>query len=94
MNFLWALGAFKIYARSIGHDLKPGIKNPTQVEMEASDSIENLKMEIKAAMKLSIGVDQMRLNFEGKQLEDGRTLGDYGIGNEAKVSVLPPLKGY
>ena len=42
--------------------------------MEADDSIEHLNIEIRAAQKLPVRVDQIRLIFKGKELEDGRTL--------------------
>lgn len=63
----------------------------TKFEIKLCDTVEMLKEKIKA--KEGVPIDQQRLVFTGKQLEDGRTFSDYNIQKGSTLLLILRLCG-
>ena len=80
-------GGFQIFIRS-------NFDGTTKsIDYDIENTVEELKEKIYQLKIVSIKPDQQRMIFNGKQLEDNRTLADYQIQANSLIHVAIRLKG-
>eukprot|EP00973_Karenia_brevis_P005211 715643-Karenia_brevis.AAC.1 len=78
--------------RKLGEDPEMATSG-TQISLTVSGDLTLLLLKEKILDRLDIPIDQQRLIFEGKQLEDGRTLSSYRIDNNCTLHLVFRLRG-
>ena len=81
---LHVVGRFPCPTRPTPYEMKrKTVPDYTIIDVEPSDSIENIKAKIQD--KKGIPIDLQSLYFEWKQLEDGRTFSDYNFQDQSTI---------
>ncbi len=61
------------------------------VDVDGNDFVENIRQRIMD--KDGVSPDHQRLIFAGKQLEDGKTIRDYGISKNSTIHLVLRCRG-
>ncbi|KAL8100510.1 ubiquitin-ribosomal protein eL40y fusion protein-like [Apium graveolens] len=67
--------------------------NTVSLDVESSDSIKQLKALVAEKNHVASDVEEIRLVFAGKELENDLKIDDYCIQNESTLDLLMKLKG-
>lgn len=83
-NILQIRGGLKLYVKTLSG-------KTISIETDPEESIENLKKKI--LEKEGVPIDQQRIIFSGKQLDNLKTLSDYDIEEDSTLYLVLRLKG-
>lgn len=76
--------SFQIFVKSINGKTRT-------VQVESTDTVKAVKQKIAEAE--GIQVDEQRLIYAGKNLEDNKTMSDYNIGSETTLHLVLRVRG-